>query len=167
MVTAWPRIGELRLAPVNFNMGPVDNRDAAKAFVDELEQRQEIKSDTRKFLGPLDFWFGWLALLVVLGFLIRKPKISTDLTRSRKEENRYETKKIFTPKMDYINVNGKLFGIGESANASFWVSIKVISNVSNYKFDFRRIIAQHPGEVQQPGCVVMIRPRLKMVPFNS
>ena len=41
MVTAWPRIGELRLAPVNFNMGPVDNQDAAKAFVDELEQRQQ------------------------------------------------------------------------------------------------------------------------------
>ena len=34
------------------------------------------------------------------------------------------------------NTKGKLFGIGDHANASFWVSIKVVTNVSNYKFDF-------------------------------
>ena len=74
MVTAWPRFGGLRLAPVRFNMGPVDNQDAAEAFVDELKQRKETKSDNRKFFGPLDYWIGWAGLLLLIGWLIRRPK---------------------------------------------------------------------------------------------
>ena len=34
------------------------------------------------------------------------------------------------------NAKGKLFGIGAQANTSFWVSIKVVTNVCNYKYDF-------------------------------
>ena len=77
MVTTWPRLGGLRLAPVRFKMGPVDNQDAAEAFVEELHQRQETKSDTRKFFGPLDYWIGWIGLLLLISFLIRKPKTNT------------------------------------------------------------------------------------------
>ena len=34
------------------------------------------------------------------------------------------------------NANGKRFGIGDNADDSFWVSIKVVGNASNYKYDF-------------------------------
>lgn len=34
------------------------------------------------------------------------------------------------------NAQGKQFGIGDNADDSFWVSIKVVGNVSNYKYDF-------------------------------
>lgn len=74
-VTLWQRMGGLRLAPVQFNMGRVDNEEAAEAFVEELEHRQEeTESDTRKFMGPLDYWLGWAGLLLLVGWLIRRPK---------------------------------------------------------------------------------------------
>jgi len=34
------------------------------------------------------------------------------------------------------NANGRLFGIGDSADDSFWVSIKVVGNTSGYYYDF-------------------------------
>lgn len=74
-VTLWQRMGGLRLAPVQFNMGRVDNEEAAEAFVDELELRQEeTESDVKKFAGPLDYWIGWAGLLLLVGLLIRRPK---------------------------------------------------------------------------------------------
>jgi hypothetical protein len=74
-VTLWQRMGGLRLAPVQFDMGQVDNDEAAEAFVDELEQRkEETASDARRFFGPLDYWIGWAGLLLLIGFFIRRPK---------------------------------------------------------------------------------------------
>jgi len=40
-----------------------DNQDAAESLVDELEKRKEAREDTRRFLGPLDYWFGWMGML--------------------------------------------------------------------------------------------------------
>jgi hypothetical protein len=74
-VTLWQRMGGLRLAPVQFDMGQVDNEEAAEAFVDELEQRkEETESDARRFFGPLDYWIGWAGLLLLIGLFIRRPK---------------------------------------------------------------------------------------------
>lgn len=75
-VTLWPRLGGLRLAPVQFDMGQVDNEDAAEAFVDELEQRKETESTAKRFFGPLDYWIGWAGLLLLIGLFIRRPKQS-------------------------------------------------------------------------------------------
>ena len=75
MVTMWPRVGGLRLAPVRVDMGKVDNEDAAEAFVDELEHRkEEMESDARRLFGPLDYWIGWVGLLLLIGIFIRRPK---------------------------------------------------------------------------------------------
>ena len=72
-VTMWPRMGGLRVAPVRINMGHVDNPDAAESFVDELEKRKET-ADARSFFGPLDYWVGWMGLLLLIGLFIRRPK---------------------------------------------------------------------------------------------
>lgn len=72
-ITFWQRLAGLRFVPVLFNMGKIDNPVAAKAFMDELEQRQAAESHVGKFFGPLDYWFGWIALVFVIGFLIRWP----------------------------------------------------------------------------------------------
>jgi hypothetical protein len=72
-ITLWQRLAGLRLAPVMFNMGQIDNEEAAEAFVNELEQRQEEESYVGKFFGPLDYWIGWLGMIVVIGILLRWP----------------------------------------------------------------------------------------------
>jgi len=73
-VKMWPRVAGLRLAPIQVDMGQVDNEEAAEAFVDELEQRKDTtESDSRKFFGPLDYWVGWAGLLLLVGLLIRRP----------------------------------------------------------------------------------------------
>lgn len=77
-VTMWPRMGGLRLAPVRINMGQVDNQDAAESFVDELEKRKEARADNRRFLGPLDYWIGWLGMVLLIGFFIRRPSHSEE-----------------------------------------------------------------------------------------
>lgn len=73
-VNLWQRLGGLRFAPVTFNLGKIDNKDAADAFVKELEQRQEEESHAGKFSGFLDYWIGWIGLLVLIAVLIRRPK---------------------------------------------------------------------------------------------
>jgi len=78
-LTAWPRVAGLRLAPLRLNLGPVDNQEAAAAFVDELKKRKKSSSQARKFPGPLDYWFGWLGLLLLGGLLVLgiKSKVSS------------------------------------------------------------------------------------------
>jgi hypothetical protein len=63
-VSLWQRVSGLRMAPALFNMGQVDNPDAARSFVDELEQRKQETSFAGRFPGLLDYWGGWLGLLV-------------------------------------------------------------------------------------------------------
>jgi len=60
-VTAWARAGGLRLAPVTFRIGQVDNPEAAYAFVRQLALRQDASHSPRRFPGPLDYWAAWLA----------------------------------------------------------------------------------------------------------
>jgi hypothetical protein len=76
-VTLWKRLGGLRLAPVVFNMGAVDNQEAAEAFTQELKKRQKEESYAGKFFGPLDYWFGWIGLILLIGLLIRWPQKET------------------------------------------------------------------------------------------
>lgn len=73
VVKAWQRAGGLRLAPMVIGIEDVDNVDAAEAFVEELGARQERTASAGKFAGPLDYWFGWAALLFALIFLLRWP----------------------------------------------------------------------------------------------
>lgn len=72
-IRAWQRAGGLRLAPMVIGVDHVDNVEAAAAFVDELDARQQNAQSAGKFAGPLDYWFGWVALLVGLIVLIRWP----------------------------------------------------------------------------------------------
>jgi hypothetical protein len=72
-VTLWQRVAGLRLAPVLFNMGKIDNLDAAEAFVAELNQRRETAPHAGRLFGPLDYWAGWAGLLIMVGFLLRWP----------------------------------------------------------------------------------------------
>ena len=72
-VTLWQRLAGLRLAPIQFNMGQVDNVDSAKAFEEELSSRQETATYGGKFFGPLDYWLGWAGLALLIGFLVRWP----------------------------------------------------------------------------------------------
>jgi len=73
-VTAWKRLGGLRLAPLRLRIRDVDNPDAAEAFVNEFDHRQATADDRRKFAGPLDYWWGWMGLLLGLFVLLKWPR---------------------------------------------------------------------------------------------
>jgi hypothetical protein len=72
-LTFWQRTAGLRLAPIIFCMGKVDNVDAAGAFVDELNERKAQTKPVRKFFGPLDYWIGWVGLSFLILYLLRRP----------------------------------------------------------------------------------------------
>jgi hypothetical protein len=59
-VRAWYRAGGLALAPITLVDGPVDNPQAAKAFVGELEKRKTELKGRLGFLRVLDYWLTWL-----------------------------------------------------------------------------------------------------------
>jgi hypothetical protein len=71
-ITAWKRVGGLRAAPIVLNMGRVDNPQAAEAFLAELQNRKDKTSRISKFFGPLDYWLGWVGLVVLVLFFIRR-----------------------------------------------------------------------------------------------
>lgn len=71
-LTAWKRVGGLRAAPIVLKMGRVDNPQAAEAFLKELNMRKNSASRISNFFGPLDYWFGWLGMALVVLFFIRK-----------------------------------------------------------------------------------------------
>lgn len=62
-VQGWVRIGGLRLFPLTLTEGPVDNPDAAQAFVNELQRR---KRELTSPVLPLDYWFTWLGMATSL-----------------------------------------------------------------------------------------------------
>lgn len=69
-VGAWIRTAGLRLAPVSLVAWHVDNPEAAQAFVEEIETRQEALGRPGFLFGWLDYWFTWiLTAVVVLGLL--------------------------------------------------------------------------------------------------
>lgn len=70
----WKRLGGLRAAPVLLDFASVDNPEAAKAFITELNERKRRAEHLGRFFGPLDYWFGWIALAVVLLVLWKWPR---------------------------------------------------------------------------------------------
>ena len=72
-VTLWQRVAGLRLAPVRLNMGQIDNVDSATAFREELTHRKASATHIGKFFGPLDYWIGWVGLVLLVGILIKWP----------------------------------------------------------------------------------------------
>lgn len=74
---AWKRVGGLRLAPLVVNAGKVDNPEAAEAFVEELEERSTFTEPIGRFFGPLDYWIGWIGMLLGIFVLFRWPRRQT------------------------------------------------------------------------------------------
>ena len=70
--TAWIRKGGLRAAPVSMTWQEVDNPDAARAFVQEVEDRKEQLPKVQALPSILDYWVSWLVLGVsgVVAFVI-------------------------------------------------------------------------------------------------
>lgn len=64
--TAWIRAGGLRLAPMMMTWSEVDNREGARAFVNELHGRKEALRETQGSPDPLDYWASWVALGLVI-----------------------------------------------------------------------------------------------------
>lgn len=67
MIKVWQRTRGLRLIPIQLEIDPVDNTDAAEAFIEELETRQIEASRAARFPGLLDYWITWVS--VFLGFV--------------------------------------------------------------------------------------------------
>jgi hypothetical protein len=72
-IILWKRLAGLRAAPIVLDMGEIDNPPAARRFKEELTKRQEIAGKISKFLGPLDYWLGWIGMVVLTLILIRHP----------------------------------------------------------------------------------------------
>jgi hypothetical protein len=72
-ITLWKRLAGLRAAPVILDMGEIDNPSAAQKFSQELRARQETAGKISKFFGPLDYWLGWIGMVFLTLFFIRRP----------------------------------------------------------------------------------------------
>ena len=73
-LTFWKRIAGLRFAPLTVVMGEVDNPDAARQFLETLEEQQDLAEAPNVFSGPLDYWITWIALLIGVVVLLRWPR---------------------------------------------------------------------------------------------
>jgi hypothetical protein len=60
-VKAWFRTGGLGLAPITLIDGPIDNPDAAQAFVAEVSRRKAEVSGAFRLWRVLDYWATWIA----------------------------------------------------------------------------------------------------------
>jgi hypothetical protein len=69
-VRAWLRTGGLRLFPVSLITGRVDNPQAARAFVDEIDRRQAEAGRPGVLFGWLDYWATWLVTGIALIWLL-------------------------------------------------------------------------------------------------
>jgi hypothetical protein len=65
-VIAWLRTGGLRVAPVTFDVERVDNPEATRAFVDELNRRKATATFSGKLPGFLDYWASWFLVITTL-----------------------------------------------------------------------------------------------------
>jgi hypothetical protein len=68
----WERLGGLRLFPVWTEFEQIDNREAAAAFVREVEKRRLSVRPQQALPGPLDYWVTWAGLGVALIAVIRR-----------------------------------------------------------------------------------------------
>ena len=71
-ITLWKRLAGLRAAPIVLDMEEVDNPEAASRFLDELRARRQAAGKISKFIGPLDYWLGWIGISLLALFLIRR-----------------------------------------------------------------------------------------------
>lgn len=83
--TAWIRKGGLRIAPVPMTWQKVDNPEAARAFVKEVDDRRNHLPDVQALPSILDYWASWLVIGVsgVVAFMIMLQL----LTRFLKEDD--------------------------------------------------------------------------------
>jgi len=72
-ITLWKRVGGLRAAPIQLNFGKVDNPQAAKAFIEQLDKRREEADHVGPFWGPLDYWLGWFVMVFAVIILWKWP----------------------------------------------------------------------------------------------
>ncbi|MGD8465242.1 MAG: hypothetical protein PVI09_15350 [Anaerolineae bacterium] len=76
-VKAWYRAGGLAVAPVTLIDGRVDNRQAAQAFVQELDRRKS-EAGSLGWLNVLDYWFTWVLAGILLVGLFQVWRRKTD-----------------------------------------------------------------------------------------
>jgi hypothetical protein len=71
-VTAWIRMGGLRLAPLVFNFKRVEDSEAAQAFAQELGRRKTSITRPHRPSEPLDYWASWVlaGLLLIVSLVI-------------------------------------------------------------------------------------------------
>lgn len=60
--TAWIRTGGLRAVPMSVTWDEVDNPEAARAFVREVNERKKAAPQVNKMPSILDYWAGWLVV---------------------------------------------------------------------------------------------------------
>jgi hypothetical protein len=63
-IQIWQRARGLRLVPVKLSIEPVDNLDAAEAFLAELSERQQQATRAARFPWILDYWATWISVFV-------------------------------------------------------------------------------------------------------
>jgi hypothetical protein len=74
VLSVWKRVARFRLLPVVVIINRVDNPEASEAFVAELNERKRVAGHIGKFFGPLDYWFGWIGVILLLLLLVRWPQ---------------------------------------------------------------------------------------------
>ena len=73
-IKIWQRFRNLRLAPISLQIDPVDNLDAAEAFITELDDRKAEASRAARFPGILDYWLTWAGMFLGVIALIIWPQ---------------------------------------------------------------------------------------------
>ena len=66
-IRIWQRFRGLRLLPISLEIDPVDNPEAAEAFIAELDLRSQNAIRAARFPWILDYWFTWAGMFA--GFL--------------------------------------------------------------------------------------------------
>jgi hypothetical protein len=62
--TAWIRTGGLRAVPMSVTWDEVDNPEAARAFVKEVNERKKMAPQVNKMPSILDYWASWIVVSV-------------------------------------------------------------------------------------------------------
>ncbi|MBE0408136.1 MAG: hypothetical protein IBX69_00205 [Anaerolineales bacterium] len=73
VMNVWKRLAGFRLAPLVIIINRVDNPEASESFVAELNERKKDVTHIGKFFGPLDYWLGWVGLILLVVLLVRWP----------------------------------------------------------------------------------------------